>query len=147
MWERYKGHTHRTFQNAEYLNVNSRWLIRLLLGFKHLMQDIVLTWGYNTSVVVYIVKYVGLLPFVFLGAFAHSRKASVSSVTSVFPSVLPRVSGRLTLDGFPWNLVPCTFMKISWDFVKIGEKYRAIYMMILVRLIVAGIVMWDGMSC
>jgi hypothetical protein len=53
MWERYKGHTHRTFQNAEYLNVNSRWLIRLLLGFKHLMKDIGLTWGYNTSVVVH----------------------------------------------------------------------------------------------
>jgi len=52
-----------------------------------------------------------------------------------------QVSTRLRLDGFTWNLILRTFMKICREnpnFVKIGHKYWAIYTKTKVPYTVAG---------
>jgi hypothetical protein len=57
---------------------------------------------------------------------AYSRKASCLSVR--FP---PPVSARLPLDGFPWNSILVTSMRICHEIrnlVTIGRNYRALYL-------------------
>jgi hypothetical protein len=58
-------------------------------------------------------------------------------LVSSYPSkYLPHVSKWLPLEGFLWNLIMGTSMKIrrgNRNLVKIGQKYRTIYMRKLVR--------------
>jgi hypothetical protein len=54
--------------------------------------------------------------FSFLGAFAKFRKAAISFVTSVCPSVRPCGTIRLLLDGLSWNFIFEYFWKICWKF-------------------------------
>jgi len=77
-------------------------------------------------------------------ARSHScEKKTIIFVSSVYPSVCPQISARLPLDGFPWNLILGTSMKI-WreppNLFKIGQKYWALNTntYVSVRLIVAG---------
>jgi hypothetical protein len=49
----------------------------------------------------------------FLGAFAKLRKATVSFVTFVCPSVWPHGISQLPMHGFSWNLVFEDFSKIQ----------------------------------
>ena len=61
----------------------------------------------------------------FLGAFAKLRKATTSFVKSVRPSICPRRTTRLSLDGFPWNLAFEYYYKIcreNSNFIKIGQQ-------------------------
>jgi hypothetical protein len=59
----------------------------------------------------------------FAGAFAWSRRAPITFVMSVHvyvclsdrPSLCLHVSARLLLDGFLWNFIMETFMKISLE--------------------------------
>ena len=60
---------------------------------------------------------------------------------SVCPFFRPHVSAWLPLDSFSWNLILGIFMKICWEnsyLVKIGQKYRALYLKIWVRSVVVG---------
>jgi len=53
------------------------------------------------------------------------KRLLLSSCTSVRPSIGPHVPGRLPLDGFTWNLVLTTFMKICQEIpncLKIQKK-------------------------
>jgi hypothetical protein len=47
----------------------------------------------------------------FLGAFSNVRKAPISFVMSIRPSVCPHGSTRLPLDGFAWDLILEFFRK------------------------------------
>jgi hypothetical protein len=74
-----------------------------------------------------------------------SRKSPVTFVTSVSPSVClhlcPQVSARLPLDGFPWNLILGTSMKIcreNTNLPKIGQTYLTFYLKPCVSFIVTG---------
>jgi hypothetical protein len=56
-----------------------------------------------------------------------------------------RTDGRLPLDGFPWNLVLGTFMKVyreNPNLVETGQKYRTLHMTTSVRSVVAGDFKW-----
>ena len=64
----------------------------------------------------------------FLDAFANRKKRRLASSC---PSVCPHVSARLPQDGFPWNFMMGTSIKICREtpnFVKIEQKYWALYM-------------------
>ena len=66
----------------------------------------------------------------FLGAFAKFRKATISFVMSIRPSVPSRVTTRLPLDGFSFNFMFEHFPRISWgssSFVKIWQEWRVLY--------------------
>jgi hypothetical protein len=76
--------------------------------------------------------------WLFLGAFAKLRKATVSFVMSVCPSVCPRGTTRLPLDGFSWNLTFDYFSIICREnssFIKIWQEYRVVYMMICIHFL------------
>jgi hypothetical protein len=48
-----------------------------------------------------------------IGAFAYSRKVPVSFIISVrYPSVCPHISSPIQLEGFPWNFIMRTYMKV-----------------------------------
>jgi hypothetical protein len=49
----------------------------------------------------------------FVDAFAKLRKATISFVMSVRPSVPPHRTTRLPMDGFSWNLIFECFLKIA----------------------------------
>jgi hypothetical protein len=69
------------------------------------------------------------------------RAYELPSCPSVRPSVRPRVSMRLQLDGAPWNLILDTSIKIcrqNRKLVTTGPKYRVLYMETWQRCIVAG---------
>jgi hypothetical protein len=51
----------------------------------------------------------------FLGAFSKLRKATLSFVMSVCPSVHPRGATRLPLGGFSRNLIFECFSEICWE--------------------------------
>jgi hypothetical protein len=56
---------------------------------------------------------------------ARSRKAPISSVMSVDPSVCPRISARFRLGKFSWNLILQTSTKIcrgARSLVKLKKK-------------------------
>jgi len=62
----------------------------------------------------------------YLGAFAYSRKTTLTFL----PSVCQHLLISLTLDGFPQNLILRTLMKIcqeNWNFLKNGLEYRVFY--------------------
>jgi len=65
----------------------------------------------------------------FLGTSAPSRKAPVIFAMSFTPHAL----ARLPLDGFSWNLMSRTFMKICPEnpehpiLAKIWQKYRTLH--------------------
>ena len=62
-----------------------------------------------------------------LREFAQSHNAPIGFFMSVYLSVRTHVSARLTLDGFPQNLILGTLRKPVQNrriFVKIGQKYR-----------------------
>jgi hypothetical protein len=61
-----------------------------------------------------------------LGAFAKLRKSTVSFVIPVCPSVRPRGTTRLPLDGFPCNLMAEYFPKICRENPS-GLKKRAVF--------------------
>jgi hypothetical protein len=66
---------------------------------------------------------------VFLGAFAKLRKATISFVMSICPSVCPHGTTWLPLDRFSWNLIFDYFSKNyrrSSSLIKIGQKLRAL---------------------
>jgi len=72
----------------------------------------------------------------YLGAFAYSRKATLTFL----PSVCQHLLKCLTLDGFPQNLILRTFMKIcreNLNFLKIGCEYQALYEQLQESLIAA----------
>ena len=54
-------------------------------------------------------------PTEFLGEIAETRKATISFVMSVCPSVLPLETTRQPLDGFSWNFIFAYFSKICRD--------------------------------
>jgi hypothetical protein len=65
-----------------------------------------------------------------LGAFEKLRKATISFVVSLCPSVRPHETTRLPLDGFALNFVSDYFQKIcreSLGFVKIWQERRVLY--------------------
>jgi hypothetical protein len=65
--------------------------------------------------------------FLFLGAFAELRKATIS----FFTSVSPHGTTRLPLDGFWWNLIFELFSKLFHEnssFIKIRQEQRVLYM-------------------
>jgi hypothetical protein len=62
--------------------------------------------------VVWLVEYVALDYFLFLGALAKLRKATIIFVVSGRPSVRPHGITRLLLDGFSWNMIFGYFYKI-----------------------------------
>jgi hypothetical protein len=59
----------------------------------------------------------------FLGAFAKSRKATITFVLSVRPSVRPHGRTRLPLDGFSWNLIFQDFSKNLSRKFQVSLKY------------------------
>jgi len=64
-------------------------------------------------------KYVLLIQ-----AILSCHNGAVFERDGIRPLVLPNVSARLTLYGFPWNLLLGTFMKIrqgNSNWVKIGQ--------------------------
>jgi hypothetical protein len=68
----------------------------------------------------------------FLGAFVLSKHVHISFVMSV----CPHVSALLSLDGFSWNFMLQTLMKIcvqNPNLVKIRQNYQALYMKISVH--------------
>jgi hypothetical protein len=72
-----------------------------------------------------------------LGAFTKLRKAAVSFVVSVFPSVRPHGTNRLPLDGCSWNLIFGYFSQIRFEdlnFIKICQEYWVLHMKTCVRL-------------
>ena len=81
-------------------------------------------WHEQGNPYVYIhVQISHLLPF--LGTFAKLRKATVSFVMSVRPSVRPHGTTLLPLDGFWWNLIHMDFSKLCREnssFIKIREE-------------------------
>jgi hypothetical protein len=67
----------------------------------------------------------------FLGAFAKLRKATISFVMSVRPSVCPNGTTRLPLDGVSWNATFEYFAKKCRQnsrFIKIWQEKRLLYM-------------------
>jgi hypothetical protein len=63
----------------------------------------------------------------YLGAFAKLRRATISLVMSVRPSVR---KVQLTLNGFLWNLTFEYFLKVCREnssFIKIWQKYWVLY--------------------
>jgi hypothetical protein len=67
------------------------------------------------------------------GAFAMSRKTTISCIMSV----CPHGTTRLPLDGFPWSLIFDYFSKICWVnswLIKIWRDLRVFYMKTYVRL-------------
>jgi hypothetical protein len=73
-----------------------------------------------------------------LQARFHGRENRLVPSSCLF--VRPHVSARLPLDGFPWNLIRGTCMKICREnshLVKIGEKYRNLYVKNQVRFVVS----------
>jgi hypothetical protein len=80
----------------------------------------------------------------YLGAFAYSRKATLTFLMSFLPSICQHFLKRLTLDGIPQNLMLKTFMKIYREhpnIFKIGRDYRALYRQLQESLIAAGNIM------
>jgi len=74
-----------------------------------------------------IVYYVKKLVWDFLDAFAKLRKATISFVIPVGPSICPHGTNRLSLDGFSLNLVFECFSKKkncqeNSSLVKIGQE-------------------------
>jgi len=61
----------------------------------------------------FFVKYVSKVSYLFLGAYAKLRKATISFVMSVRSSISPREITWLPLDGFLLNFVFEYFSKIS----------------------------------
>jgi len=57
----------------------------------------------------------------FLGAFVKLRKATISFVMSVLPSVCPQGTTRLPRDEFSWNMIFVYFSK------NLSRKYNVIY--------------------
>jgi hypothetical protein len=80
------------------------------------------------------------LGFLFRQVFVWSRRLLNTFAMSVKLSIWPRVSSVHPVDGFWWNLISNTFIKICQGplSVKIGQKYRAFYLKTQVPLIVAG---------
>jgi hypothetical protein len=67
----------------------------------------------------------------FVGAFAKLRKAAFSFVISDCPSLRPRGTTRLPLDGFSWNFVFENILKIrreNSNLVEIWQEQRALQM-------------------
>ena len=92
--------------------------------------------GYANSLQYYAIRTLPVLTI--LGTFARSAYCNLKFVRD---SICPHVSARFPLDGFLWNLVLGTVIKISREIsglVKIIPKYRALYMETQVCCIVAG---------
>ena len=64
-----------------------------------------------------------------LGAFAKLRKSTVSFVIPVCPSVRPRGTTRLPVDGLPCNLMAEYFLKICRENPS-GLKRRELFLLI-----------------
>jgi hypothetical protein len=79
--------------------------------------------AYNKTVLLAIPLFYNWLSHSILGAFAYIDP-------HVCASVCPRTSAKLPLDGFSWNLMLRTFMKICQEtinVVKIEQKHRSLY--------------------
>jgi hypothetical protein len=64
--------------------------------------------------------YVGCV--IVFGTCAEMRKAAVSLVMSVRPSIRPHVTIGLQLDGFSWNSIFEDLLKIYWDEFKVCKS-------------------------
>jgi hypothetical protein len=82
------------------------------------------------------------LPFYELSRIVGKRPlTSCPSVCLPCLCVRPHVSTRLPLDGFPWSFMLGTFTKTCWEtpnLMKVGQKYRTLYVKTQVRVVVAG---------
>ena len=68
---------------------------------------------------------------IFIGAVPKLRKATISCIMFVLPSVCPHGKTQLPLDGFLLNLTFEYFSKIcrgNSSFIKTGQKERVLYM-------------------
>ena len=69
--------------------------------------------------------------YVFLDAFAKLRKATISFVMSVHPSICPRGTTWLPIDGFSLNFIYEYFSNICREnssFIKIEQEQSVLYM-------------------
>ena len=85
----------------------------------------------------YLCSLVCYWKFSFLGALAKLRKATVSFIMSVRPSVRLHGTTELPLDGFLWNSIYQNCSKICREytsFIKMWQEERVLYVKIYVYL-------------
>jgi hypothetical protein len=87
--------------------------------------------GINDSTSNYNILLPCILVCIFLGAFAKLRKATISFLISVRPSVRPHCTTQLPLDIFPSLLISGYFSGIwreNWSSIKIRQEKRVFCM-------------------
>jgi hypothetical protein len=104
------------------------WILARLRTAQAYIHNVIWHVLYSRACFAFVMKHSGEWTSI-LGTIAKLQQATVSVFMSVCPPVLPRVTTRLPLDGFSWNLIFECFSKICTEnsnFIEIWRAYRYI---------------------